>query len=160
MLFYHHGAVRWRLAVALDNLCAPAEPLTSLSSTQSQLAILLQDSPSPMLASVVPLTVGMSPTVRPASWLPGAVAPSYLDGSLPGDVGFDPFCFVALAPTSASIDSEAWSGTDRKARMIVATEYEKRRKVMWMREAEVRAATRTPTPTMILDQAGTHRTKR
>ena len=40
-----------------DNLCAPAEPLTSLSSTQSQLAILLQVLLSD--ASLC-LTVGMS----------------------------------------------------------------------------------------------------
>ena len=45
---------------------------------------------------------------------------------------------MALAPTKASVDGEAWSGVERKARMVVASPYEQHRKVMWMREAEVR----------------------
>ena len=34
---------------------------------------------------------------RKAGWLPGSYAPSYLDGSLPGDVGFDPLCLAAYS---------------------------------------------------------------
>jgi light-harvesting complex II chlorophyll a/b binding protein 4 len=79
-------------------------------------------------------------TPRQAGWLPGSMAPSYLDGSLVGDVGFDPLCLVALAPTGARVDGPAWAGADRKARMIVATPYEKRRKVAYMREAEIKHA--------------------
>ena len=68
---------------------------------------------------------------RSAGWLPGAVAPSYLDGSLVGDVGFDPLCLAALAPTGARVDTE-WEGIDRTKRMLMASEYEQRRKVLWM----------------------------
>jgi len=98
-----------------------------------------------MLSMLTPTTAGFGNTppaakMRPAGWFPGAVAPSYLDGSLAGDVGFDPYAMVALAPTAASVDGEAWVGADRKARMIVATDYEKRRKVLWMREAEIKHA--------------------
>lgn len=79
-------------------------------------------------------------SLRPAGWLPGATAPSYLDGKLAGDVGFDPYALVALAPTSLSIDEPKWSGASRRVRMTVATEYEKKKKVMWMREAEMKHA--------------------
>ena len=80
----------------------------------------------------------MLATVRSAPWFPGAVAPSYLTGELAGDVGFDPYGMVALAPTAASVDGPEWSGADRKAKMIMATDYEKHKKVMWMREAEMK----------------------
>lgn len=82
---------------------------------------------------------GTSP-VRKAQWLPGAVAPSYLDGTLPGDIGMDPLALVALAPTGAAIDSSPWAGQERKTKMLMATPYERKRKVMWMREAEIKHA--------------------
>jgi hypothetical protein len=78
---------------------------------------------------------------RKAGWLPGSYAPLYLDGSLPGDVGFDPLCLVALAQTGLDIDSGPWLSVDRKARMVMCSEYEAKKKVAWMREAEVRART-------------------
>ena len=84
--------------------------------------------PAPMMAA------------RPAGWFPGGVAPSYLDGSLPGDVGFDPMCMVALAPTGAASDSGPWADKDRKTRMLMMSDYERQRKVAWMREAEVKHA--------------------
>lgn len=84
---------------------------------------------------------GSSPTsLRPAGWFPGAVAPSYLDGSLAGDVGFDPYALAALAPTGTRVDDSAWDGASAKVRMVVASEYEKKRKIMWMREAEMKHA--------------------
>merc|ERR1719203_2040737 len=75
---------------------------------------------------------------RKAGWLPGAIAPSYLDGSQAGDVGFDPLCLVALARTRTSVDSGPWSRMDREARMLMATAYERHKKVAWMREAELK----------------------
>jgi len=78
--------------------------------------------------------------LRKAGWLPGAVAPTYLDGTLAGDVGFDPMCMVALAKPKASTDSEGWAGVERATRMLMATPYEQRRKVYWMREAEIKHA--------------------
>ena len=58
--------------------------------------------------------------MRKAGWFPGAVAPSYLDGSMPGDVGFDPYCMVALAPTKTASDSGPWADADRKTRMLMS----------------------------------------
>jgi len=75
---------------------------------------------------------------RKASWLPGAVAPSYLDGSLPGDIGFDPMCLVALAPVGTRSDSGPWADQELKTRMVMMSDYERRRKVHWMREAEIK----------------------
>lgn len=45
------------------------------------------------------LTAARAPvvTMREAAWKPGAVAPAYLDGSLPADAGCDPLCLAALA---------------------------------------------------------------
>lgn len=78
---------------------------------------------------------------RKAGWLPGSYAPRYLTGELAGDVGFDPLCLVALARTGTDLDrNRNWDNVDRKARMVMATPYEARRKVMWMREAEVKHA--------------------
>ncbi|KAL3902375.1 MAG: hypothetical protein SGPRY_012091, partial [Prymnesium sp.] len=77
---------------------------------------------------------------RKAGWLPGSYAPSYLDGSLPGDVGFDPLSVVALARTQLPVDDGRWRGVDRKAQMVMCSEYEAKRKVAWMREAEIKHA--------------------
>lgn len=74
---------------------------------------------------------------RKASWLPGSYAPPYLDGSLPGDVGFDPYALVALAPTQLSVDDGRWKSVALKSQMVMCSAYEAKRKVMWMREAEV-----------------------
>jgi light-harvesting complex II chlorophyll a/b binding protein 4 len=92
---------------------------------------------TPALARAGPIKMAEA---RPAAWLPGAFAPSYLDGTLAGDIGFDPLCLVALAPTKTTIDSPNWSGANRPARMQVASAYEKRKKVLWMREAEIKHA--------------------
>jgi len=79
---------------------------------------------------------------RAAGWIPGGQAPSYLDGSMPGDVGFDPYCLVALAPTGTAADESPWAraGVDRKTQMLMMSEYEQSRKVAWMREAEIKHA--------------------
>jgi len=89
-----------------------------------------------MTASDAPPAVSGPP--RKAGWLPGAFAPTYLDGTLAGDVGFDPLGYVALARTKASTDSVSWSGVERSTRLLMATRYEQQRKVYWMREAEVK----------------------
>lgn len=74
-------------------------------------------------------------------WMPGAGrAPLYLDGSLAGDRGFDPKCLVALARTRTSVDSGAWAKLDRGSRMVMAEPWETRKKLMWMREAEMKHA--------------------
>ncbi|KAL1520793.1 hypothetical protein AB1Y20_022357 [Prymnesium parvum] len=101
-----------------------------------------QTSSSPSTRAVAPsfpdATSSPKAGPRKAAWLPGSYAPSYLDGSLPGDVGFDPYCLTALARTDLAIDDGRWSGVDRKAQMVMCTEYEAKRKVAWMREAEIK----------------------
>lgn len=77
---------------------------------------------------------------RPAGWFPGSTAPSYLDGSLPGDVGFDPLSLVALAPTGTAVGTETFVSVDRKNQLVAMSDYERRRKLRWMREAEVKHA--------------------
>merc|ERR1712087_901170 len=58
--------------------------------------------PSKTMLSAIPSTLlntARTPVVmlREAAWKPGAVAPAYLDGSLPADAGCDPLYLAALA---------------------------------------------------------------
>jgi hypothetical protein len=56
---------------------------------------------------------------RKQQWIPGGGrAPSYLDGSLAGDRGFDPKCLVVLARTRTRVDSGPWAKIEREARMV------------------------------------------
>lgn len=67
-------------------------------------------------------------------------SPSYLDGSLPGDVGFDPLCLVALARPTLSMDMDGRTAMQRHARMLSLTATEQQEDVMWMRESETKYA--------------------
>ena len=82
----------------------------------------------------------MAESMRKAGWFPGGMAPSYLDGSLPGDVGFDPLALVALAPTGTKADSaeNPWKSQERKTFLLMMKPYERERKVKFMREAEIK----------------------
>ena len=84
----------------------------------------------------VPRTLPGRYRPRKAEWLPGDVAPGYLDGSLPGDRGFDPYSLVALAPTGTG--DGTWANVERKTQMLMMSPYERKRKLMWMREAEIK----------------------
>lgn len=75
---------------------------------------------------------------RKAGWIPGGFAPSYLDGSLPGDVGFDPLALVMLAPVGTSSASGPFRNAERKTQLLMLSSYEQKRKVAWMREAEIK----------------------
>jgi hypothetical protein len=77
-------------------------------------------------------------TRRAAGWLPGSDAPTYLDGSLVGDVGFDPYCMVALARTGTATGLKKWKNVERETQMVIASDYERKRRVLWMREAEIK----------------------
>ena len=116
-------------------IVSPSTP-TKKSNREGMLSSVqvLQPTPTMVTPRATPAIMGM----RKAGWFPGTNAPTYLDGSLPGDVGFDPMCMVALAPTGTASDSGPWAGADRKTRMVMMTEYERSRKVRWMREAELK----------------------
>ena len=80
---------------------------------------------------------------RKAGWFPGTFAPSYLDGSLPGDVGFDPASMVALARTNLKADEEnPWAdgNFESKIQLVMMSDYVVKRKLAWMREAEIKHA--------------------
>ena len=72
---------------------------------------------APLAASGRTLPITMQ--TRKAGWLPGAFAPSYLDGSLPGDVGFDPLSLVALAPTGTKAQSRCSMSSPSERRLSI-----------------------------------------
>lgn len=97
--------------------------------------------------------------MRAAEWKPGEVAPNYLDGSLPADVGCDPFCLAALAvpirvkPSSFGPNGRrmftsgsyfdrilpfTWSAEARKLDMASRSPEEVKLTLDWMREAEIK----------------------
>ena len=79
---------------------------------------------------------------RKALWKPGEIAPAYLDGSLPGDAGFDPECLVALANKPViELISGAWP-TKAQRSIIVAnmTPGEQKAALDKMRDAEIKHA--------------------
>ena len=128
-------------AIALSTTpTLPKEPTTPVNPAVAPAA------PTPTLAT--PPSCGKQPLRSPRDdnsrkqqWIPGGGrAPSYLDGSLAGDRGFDPKCLVALARTRTSVDSGPWAKMEREARMVMCNEWEAKKKVYWMREAEMKHA--------------------
>ena len=89
---------------------------------------------------------------RAASWKPGETAPSYLDGKMAGDIGFDPLGLAALArPFSLGPQSGmaslrlnpalfAKSVEERQQAFAGLTSKERESAVLWMREAEIKHA--------------------
>lgn len=67
-------------------------------------------------------------------------APAYLDGSLPGDAGFDPWGLVALASPTADTDKFARTAADRDAKMSAMAPEEQTQALKWMRESEIKHA--------------------
>jgi len=66
--------------------------------------------------------------------------PSYLDGSMAGDVGFDPWGLVALAKPTAATDKFARTAKERDAKMLAMTAEEQKEALAWMRESELKHA--------------------
>jgi len=67
-------------------------------------------------------------------------APAYLDGSMPGDIGFDPWSLVALANPTKATDSFARTAKDRDAAFAALSPEEQQKKLDWMRESELKHA--------------------
>jgi len=86
------------------------------------------------------LDVEMLPGVLRAQFVSPylTTAPAYLDGSVPGDMGFDPWGLVALANPTAETDKFARTAKDRDAKMLAMTPTEQQQKLAWMRESELK----------------------
>lgn len=69
-----------------------------------------------------------------------SVAPSYLDGSMQGDNGFDPWALVALADQKPDALVALTRGQDRKARLEALSPEAQAKSLAWMREAELKHA--------------------
>lgn len=80
----------------------------------------------------------LTPLFRWADFADYKYAPPWLDGSLPGDYGFDPLCLVALANQGQSIGSVARTARGRKQQMKLLNPEEQRNSLLWMRESEVK----------------------
>lgn len=89
---------------------------------------MAQRAPSPQMMAKSQM---YESTRRKAGLLPGSDAPSYLDGSLAGDVGFDPYCLVALARTPTAVGKTTWTNVERETQMVIMTDYERKSKVTW-----------------------------
>jgi len=71
-------------------------------------------------------------------------APAYLDGEMPGDIGFDPWALTVLAAPPLSpdklqaISAKSRTASDRNAQMLAMSEEEQQAKVEWMRNSEIK----------------------
>jgi len=67
-------------------------------------------------------------------------APAYLDGSMPGDIGFDPWALVALANPTKETDKFARTAEERAAAFAALSPAEQQKSLAWMRESEIKHA--------------------
>jgi len=72
-------------------------------------------------------------------------SPSYLDGSLPGDIGFDPWGLAVLANPQVStmtaaqaLDAKSRTAEQRNEQMLALSEEEQAEAVLWMRNSELK----------------------
>lgn len=79
-------------------------------------------------------------------FLPGYLeaSPPYLDGELPGDIGFDPWALAVLAnpPMTTeglvALDKECRTAEERNCKMLALSPEEQSAKVAWMRSSELK----------------------
>ena len=97
-------------------------------------------------------------SARPATWNPAGVplpsslgdvltvgeyttiAPPYLDGTMAGDVGFDPMCLVALASPSVEKLRHRATASQRKEALLAMSPADQRSALEWMRTSELKHA--------------------
>ena len=86
------------------------------------------------------LDVSQLPEPLKAQFFPAYLktSPSYLDGSLPGDIGFDPWGLVALANPSQATDAFARTAKERDAQMLSMAPEQQQEKLAWMQESELK----------------------
>ena len=98
--------------------------------------------PTLMRAPAACMAVEAAAAPRTARWKPGEVAPTYLDGSMAGDAGFDPLCLVALAEKRIpDLLSGGWpSMTQRSIIVANMTPEQQQASLRKMREAEIKHA--------------------
>jgi len=86
------------------------------------------------------LDVSKLPAVLQQQFVPGYLkaSPAYLDGTMPGDNGFDPWALVALASPVAATDKFARTAADRDAKMLSMSAAEQQQALAWMRESEIK----------------------
>jgi len=86
------------------------------------------------------LDVSMLPGPLKAQFVPAYLktAPSYLDGSIPGDIGFDPWGLVALANPSQATDAFARTAKARDEQMLAMEPEQQQKKLAWMAESELK----------------------
>ena len=93
--------------------------------------------------------VEWNPNGLDVSFLPGPLqaqfvpeylktAPSYLDGSTPGDIGFDPWGLVALAAPTQATDAFARTAKARNEQMLAMEPEQQQQKLAWMAESELK----------------------
>lgn len=132
---------------------AEAKPLPTTSTAIEMAAIPAPASKLPPLAGTTPVFTRLqwNPNGLDVSLLPGPLkaqfvpaylktAPSYLDGSMPGDIGFDPWGLVALANPSQATDAFARTAKARDARMLAMAPKQQAANLAWMRESELKHA--------------------
>jgi hypothetical protein len=88
------------------------------------------------------LDVSMLPNFLRPQFVPGYLktTPAYLDGSMAGDIGFDPLGLVALANPTSATDKFARLAADRDAKFASMSKEEQKAALAWMRESELKHA--------------------
>ena len=117
--------------LAADQAVAPAKPLRKAEWNPRNLGM-------PALPSALePFTRQFEPNYL-------TTAPTYLDGKLSGDVGFDPWALAVLANPALSpgalldLDAKSRTATERNSRMLALPAEEQTAKLQWMRSSEIK----------------------
>ena len=86
------------------------------------------------------LGVSMLPGPLQAQFVPEYLktTPPYLDGSTPGDVGFDPWGLVALAAPTQATDAFARTAEARNEQLLAMAPEQQQQKLAWMAESELK----------------------